>query len=522
MVEMKESGSVAVAPTPQPQRRPRVREVSSRFMSPLVSPATSSSDHNHHHSHVPIRAKSPLQRSAPSTPSDFQSRHRRSNSVQRQRNSDQETDENRPEINVFRSSETLTGAHCKAAVKLFKERAGGDIPRRVDTPTVTSTMLRSRKANSCNLTSAAESAAAKLLHLNGLSSGGSRGGGGGAPHRDPSPKSSPVKSSANSSCVNKSDSKEVLSSSLRSSSDGNENGVNGGDCLRPGASPLSRSLTLPFSSGNGKSIFDSVRSSDKLVSSSLKGLNGVKGGGGGVCLPPMPPLASSKVGPTEGKKGTRKGLSQQDDMHKLKMLHNHYLQWRLANAKAEASMIAQKMESETTLYSLGVKLSELQESVKSKREEVKQLQRAKALSTVLEAQMPYLDDWSHLEGDYSSALMETTQCLLNVSSQLPLAGNTRVDVRELSDAMKSAVKTMDLIFTQVNTFYPQAEEVGTLGSEMAGVFSGEQALIQECRDLLSKANASQVIECCLRSKLMQFLQLNHLAWPKQECEVLTT
>lgn len=41
-------------------------------------------------------------------------------------------------------------------------------------------------------------------------------------------------------------------------------------------------------------------------------------------------------------------------------------------------------------------------------------------------QMPYLEEWGALEGDYSKSLSEAIQALVNASLQLPIGGNVRV------------------------------------------------------------------------------------------------
>lgn len=231
-------------------------------------------------------------------------------------------------------------------------------------------------------------------------------------------------------------------------------------------------------------------------------------------LPPMPPgMGCSR--PPQGtgvdvrKAAVRKpGSVQQDDVHRLKLLQNYYLQWRFANARNEACLSKQKKQSERMLYSLGVKISELRDSVKSKRVEFGLLKEAKALSTILDEQMPCLDEWSTLEEAYSSSLLELTQGLQNISSRLPLMGNVKVDVKEINEAMNSALKVAELICSQVQNLTPKAEEMDGLVSDLARVHSGEVTLVQECSDLLSKTHLSQIEECSLRGQIMQFQKCN--------------
>ncbi|EYU33814.1 hypothetical protein ABFS82_08G158200 [Erythranthe guttata] len=222
--------------------------------------------------------------------------------------------------------------------------------------------------------------------------------------------------------------------------------------------------------------------------------------GGGISLPPHP--SSCIRSGLDLRKG-KKGSNCQEDVHCLKMLSNHYLQWRFANAKAESSVLAQKQEVERKLYSLNGKISDIRENVKRKHSELAVLRRIKTLSTIVEAQMPYLDGWADMEEDYSASLIGTTNALVNSSTRLPISGEVRVDVGELGEALHSAFKVVELIGSHIQGFIPKAEEMDTSVSELARMARGEIALVEECGDLLSKTSISQVKECSLRSTAIQ-------------------
>lgn len=229
-------------------------------------------------------------------------------------------------------------------------------------------------------------------------------------------------------------------------------------------------------------------------------------GSGNLHLPPVAPqFAKSGVGARRGKKVS----SHQEDVHSLRLLYNRYMQWRFCNARAAFSMKAQQKECEKALYSVATKISEMRESTIRKRIELELLRRSKTLSTVLEAQIPYLDEWSAMEEDYSVSITEAIQALLNASAQLPTVGNVRVDVRELGESLNSALKMMETIVSNTQRLMPKAEETDTSISELARVVGGERALIGECGDLLSKTYDSQVEECSLRGQLIQLHLICH-------------
>ncbi|XP_062087988.1 protein ENDOSPERM DEFECTIVE 1-like [Humulus lupulus] len=554
----------AYAPPPPPPppahpRRPRVREVSSRFMSPVVSSSSSNSgDH-----FLPV--KSPLHKhNLGSTPipnhADHQARPRSSSANRRRRQLDMEplscSDENRttdsePPAQI-QSSETPfpleqvpNTLRRQRSTKLLKENIGGrqfhhppphhsllksghgkgggaafSTPARPDTPMLSASLDRtmSSTAGRYRLTqqrsaNIASSAAAKLLQSSVMSlpsqssestqdanstSQDGRCSVNALPHDGNHNRlSSSIQSLPDlRSSMSETDMLPTVSGRLR----GEKNGIRGGGSGSANSStdslkfsfPNSRYMSSPFNSAaeGGEKGGTTV---SKTLANSMKM--------GGPCLPPVPPCASTKSA-MELKKA-KKVSSHQEDVHSLKLLYNRYMQWRYANARAQVSLQAQQRETETKVNSLRVKMSELYDSVTRKRTELGILQRTKTLSTILEAQVPYLEQWSALEEDYSISVAESIQALLNASIQLPLGANVRVDVKELQEALNSAMKVMEIIVSQVQHLVPKAEKAEILISELARIAGGERALVEECGDLLSRTFASQVDECSLRSQIIQ-------------------
>ncbi|GAV70271.1 DUF566 domain-containing protein [Cephalotus follicularis] len=489
---VRSSSETPAAPPPTTHRRPRVREVSSRFMSPASSPSSTSSN---------LASKSPLHR-----------QQERSTSVHKQRRQLEFEPLTSADDNLVRNYSSTAKKHHhfhqeqpQRAGNKFKEKENeiGDqvdgggakqlsvpgryanfTPSRPATPnpmaTTTASMDRMLPSRFRLTTS---TPAAKLLQSSGMSLSAQCKVNTSLETKDPPP------SSSSSICLHDNSIGAQTLHDLRSSmpdpadmfptvSNRLNNSIVGDSFSKLGATPCSRSLNLPLS---------------KPVKV-----------GGGPCLPPVAPYP--RLQGTDARRG-RKVSSHQEDVHSLRLLHNHYLQWRFANAKAELSMQARNRETERTLYSHSVKMSDLYDSVKRKRIELGLLQRSKILTTILEAQMPYLDEWSALEGEYSLSLSEVIQALLNASSQLPIYGNIRqVDLKEVGEALSCAVKLMETIGFHVQSFMPKAEELEISISELARVTGGERALIEECGDLLSRAYNSQVEECSLRSQLIQLHQ----------------
>ncbi|KFK37234.1 hypothetical protein AALP_AA4G231300 [Arabis alpina] len=404
------------APIPPPStRRPRVREVSSRFMSPVSSSSSYSTAGDLHSSSL-------------NSPRHHQiHQNQRSSSAQRLRRQLKmaEGDENR----LSETARSLDspfphgGGKNQNQSKPLKENG-----QRTHTPMLPPPS-RSRINQQRLLT--ASSAATKLLHSSGISLSGS---------------------------------------------------LDGEDNNNRKASALYRSL-----SSDDCTVFRDVRGSLSLK-------NGV-----GLCLPPVVPSLKSQV----DVKKQKKVLVQQLDVHSLKLLHNRYLQWRFANANAEVKTQSQKAQAERMLYSLGVKMAELSDSVQKKRIELQCLRRVKAVTDIVESQIPSLEQWTVIEEEYLASLSETTQALVNASLRLPLDVDIKVDTKELAETLVVASKSMEGIMQHIGNFVPKTQEMETLMSELARVSSIEKASVEDCGVALFKTHSSHVEECYLRTQLIQ-------------------
>ncbi|KAJ4975213.1 hypothetical protein NE237_000319 [Protea cynaroides] len=560
---------------PQLHRRPRVREVSSRFMSPVVS--SSSSGDLHLSASKCFNPKHAVSSSVEFHPRQNQ---QRSQSVQRRHGEVEPlccADENR--LETARSMEISPGSQSKAVtvqrkkrpVKLFKENGGdaehqiqypeathpktynnsrflgrnGNLVRsRPDTPivyhvdrttarSVSSNPSFQRSTDNIGVTSVATTAAAKLVQ----SSIGNRS--------TPAASSEDVPSvTVRSSTLQEDDQRSETLTEKSTSSDysGSEacgishqggtftshtnplqncksrslpdfrssmpeadllptlstRQVNGlGDSSKTSTSSFHRSLISPLPScvnslfSPARSIYKSASVASKPNSNSMKT--------SGIFLPPHPP--NTKLG-TEARKG-RKISSNQEDVHALRLLHNHYLQWRYVNAKAETVMRSHRTAAERSLYALWCNISRLNDFVKRKGVELTQLKKKRTLSAILEAQMPYLDKWSAIEENYSNSLSGATKALQDTLLRLPINGNVKVDFREVEEALNSASKVLEIVSFHLGSFLSKAERLVILISELAEVASRERALVEECGDLLTKTHMLQVEECSLRGQLIQ-------------------
>ncbi|KAF9624406.1 hypothetical protein IFM89_011331 [Coptis chinensis] len=507
-------------PAPVPPRRPRVREVSSRFMSPIVTSGdlhlpsskhatlNSSASNNHHHNQP------------------------RSHSAQRRESQSTEGDENRNEM-MIRSSDTPLGTfnrqvntmhqqQRRKGVRLFKENGGsvdqqncnnmipmrsGNLARsRPDTP-----VAQLRSSVNFSVTAAASTAAAKLVQMNGMGTSNKIGN----PVSDGSSDFEVVSENILDSDVGCAEnvgkvSLSSVSSEVKTFSITDQEGR----YSSPVRVQSSKMRSLPdFRSSmpetdllpniaskflahnrdtpkvNAFSCYRSLNSPLPSCEQSFLGVGKfVHRPLNGVSLPPQP--SNAKVG-IEGRKA--KVSNHLEQVHALRMLQNRYLQWRYANAKAEAAMNAQSTAANRSLYALAKRITDLHDSVNKKHAELRQLKKERTLSSILEAQLPYLDEWSTLEDDYSTSLGGAIKALQDASLRLPVTGNVRADNEEVGRALNSASNVMEHMSSFVESFLPKGEDMDNMISELSGVISRERALIEECGDVLSRTHILQGI-----------------------------
>ncbi|XP_047966610.1 protein ENDOSPERM DEFECTIVE 1-like [Salvia hispanica] len=459
------TGGAASSPPPPPptQRRPRVREVSSRFMSPLVQ-----SNSTPHPSNFP-RAKSAHRRNPSKNDENFnpEPNHRG-------------LDKLPTPISTIQRKQHQQRLNSKDHhLRELRVSSRPDTPMAIERDRIVPSRFRQSVSRSNSLSSSSDgcsavTAAARLLQ---------------EATSDAEKRLSRISTSSyddSASCTT------ATASNQRSSSCPNS----------PHCAPVTKLRSARTDVRSSVPDMDrNLENSGKDCARSLNFSSLSKIGGGGVSLPPHPSSLNSRKG--------RKVSNHQDEVHSLKMMINHSLQYRFANAKAEASLQAQKQETERNFCSLGAMISDKRDIVKKKRIELAVLRKLKTLNTIVEAQMPYLEDWSSMEVDYSNCLSGAANALLSSSVRLPVSGDVRADAGEIEEALTSASKVVESINSQIQRFAHMAEGIDTLVSEVSRMANGEKALTKECGYLLSKTYSSQVIECSLRGALMQFNDSNN-------------
>ncbi|XP_024992405.1 QWRF motif-containing protein 2-like [Cynara cardunculus var. scolymus] len=195
------------------------------------------------------------------------------------------------------------------------------------------------------------------------------------------------------------------------------------------------------------------------------------------------------------------------DAHVLRLLHNKYLQWRFANARADAAMLIQSATVQKSLYNAWVTTSKMRQSVISKQIEIQQLRQNLKLHSVLKNQIPCLKVWDQGERDHSVSLSGAIVSLESSTLRLPLVDGAKADVQNLKDAICSAVDVMQAMASSICSLVTKVEHVNGLASELASTTTNERCLIDGCKDLLSILTHMEMQNCSLRAHTLQLQRL---------------
>ncbi|KAJ7958244.1 QWRF motif-containing protein 2-like [Quillaja saponaria] len=218
----------------------------------------------------------------------------------------------------------------------------------------------------------------------------------------------------------------------------------------------------------------------------------------------IPSILSFTVDVRRGKIGENRIV----DAHFLRLLYNRLMQWRFVNAKTDATLCAQRLNSEKSLYNAWVATSKLRESVRAKRTELQLLRQQFKLISILNEQMTFLEDWALLDGEFSSSLSGAIEALRASTLRLPVVGRAKANLLSVKEAISSAVDVMQAMASSICLLLPKVTDINSLVLELSNVSAKECLLLDQCKDFLSVIGTMQVTEC---SQKAHILQLKHVS-----------
>ncbi|KAF8008656.1 hypothetical protein BT93_K2351 [Corymbia citriodora subsp. variegata] len=238
--------------------------------------------------------------------------------------------------------------------------------------------------------------------------------------------------------------------------------------LSPGRSLSSaRSLATEVSSG-----FNAPRAASKKSESKING-GGVNGGAVSKVLKYF--KQKRKVSPV-----------QEEEIHRLRILHSSLLQWRFANARARAAMDNTKRNAEEKLLMVWVRISKMRWSVMEKIVEMQRLRHLIRLYEIISPQVHMLQEYSaKLEKKHVEGLGRLSRKLVALSHLLPLENAKADDMVSIARAMNMAMEALDDMSSKnLDLSLQQAEEMYYLMTELISTLEGERQCLQEFDKLI--------------------------------------
>ncbi|KAK7404960.1 hypothetical protein VNO78_06049 [Psophocarpus tetragonolobus] len=198
-----------------------------------------------------------------------------------------------------------------------------------------------------------------------------------------------------------------------------------------------------------------------------------------------------------------KKSSTNEMVHHLRLLHNRLIQWRFANARANAVNHTITLQAESNLINVLGGLAKLRHSVMQKKIELERETLQMKLNFVLHSQMKLLETWGSMERQHLAAITVMKDWLDSVVCKVPLLEGAKVDKQLVCISQRHASDLADAIKTLLFTFSPLADKTAELLSELARVVTQEKLLLQELNDIFHNMSVLELKERSLMCNLIQ-------------------
>ncbi|KAF3433165.1 hypothetical protein FNV43_RR24267 [Rhamnella rubrinervis] len=213
--------------------------------------------------------------------------------------------------------------------------------------------------------------------------------------------------------------------------------------------------------------------------------------GRSMAAPEPPGVGRAKVKSSGGVGGVLKYFRQkkvspiqEEDYHQFRVLHNKLMQWRFANAKAEAAMDATKAIAEEKFFSVWLTIYILRNSITEKRLQMQKLIHEIKLLQILKPQVVLLNQWTKLEKRNQESVGKLVNKLCGISIRLPLVNGAKADGMSLCEAMTMAMDVMEGIEAIISKYHSQVENVLYMVTELVIAKKQDKECWEELRNTM--------------------------------------
>ncbi|KAI0503601.1 hypothetical protein KFK09_014535 [Dendrobium nobile] len=143
-------------------------------------------------------------------------------------------------------------------------------------------------------------------------------------------------------------------------------------------------------------------------------------------------------------------------------------------------------------YYAWMTFSELHGSVTNKQVNLQVLRLNLKLASILMGQIVHLENWSTLDEGHEISFKGAIDALKASTLRLPVIGGAKVDIKEVKDALNSALGVLQSMMVSVSSLLSKVEGISSLVSEFGKLAANEEAFLNHCRDLISIVEALHV------------------------------
>ncbi|GAY62553.1 hypothetical protein CUMW_218720 [Citrus unshiu] len=196
--------------------------------------------------------------------------------------------------------------------------------------------------------------------------------------------------------------------------------------------------------------------------------------------------------------------AQEEEYHRFRVLHNRLLQYRFANARAEAAAASLKTAAEGKIFGVWLRVLKMRNLILEKKIEVHKLQHEIKLCQIVNPQIRLLNDWAKLEGKNIEAVGRVTRKLSALCVKIPCDDDVQADVKSIYEAMSTASQVMNGIEATITKFLlPQGERILYMLTELVSTVALEEECLEELDTIVASISPLTEREKYLRTHLIQ-------------------
>ncbi|KAK1285474.1 hypothetical protein QJS10_CPB20g01459 [Acorus calamus] len=194
---------------------------------------------------------------------------------------------------------------------------------------------------------------------------------------------------------------------------------------------------------------------------------------------------------------------RKESVHRLRVVHSGVMQWRFANARAEAAMAAQRSLAERKLVIVWRGIARMQNAVAEKHIRMQRLKLELKLHRIIGPQIRRLRQWDENHSKHDKAFRKSVELLRAVRAPVPLVDGAHADVVALQREVGAAMDVLQGIQANFAEFYAQMERTSRLHGELGKTVRQELHGLEELFEMTAIVASLEMQERSLRANLLQ-------------------